>query len=246
MEPEWLRMASSVGMWVIAFFFAGNALIASYLFYRLAKKTGRRMKIKEEVMHEALKASFITSLGPAMGAFVGLTVMVLALGGAYAFARESAAVGSIMYELIAARFGAEAAGVPLTREGMTVSALPIIFWVGAIGSFGWVLTGGVFTRWLPKLKDLLGGGDTKRLQVISVTMMLGAFGRMLTNDSIKPLVTKGQWPAIVASVTGGLAAAIWLKSADKMGKPKIKEYFLVVALIVGMVCGQITRLALTP
>jgi hypothetical protein len=204
------------------------------------------MKMKEEVMHEALKASFITSLGPAMGAFVGLTVMVLALGGAYAFARESAAVGSIMYELIAARFGAEAAGVPLTREGMTVNALPVIFWIGAIGSFGWVLTGGVFTRWLPKLKDLLGGGDTKRLQIISVAMMLGAFGRMLTNDSIKPLLTKGQWPAIVASVTGGLAAAIWLKTADKMGKPNIKEYFLVVALIVGMVCGQITRLALTP
>jgi MFS family permease len=246
MEPEWLRMASSAGMWIIAFFFAGNALIGSYLFYRLAKKTGRRMKMKEEVMHEALKASFITSLGPAMGAFVGLTVMVLALGGAYAFARESAAVGSIMYELIAARFGAEAAGVPLTREGMTVAALPIIFWVGAIGSFGWVLTGGVFTRWLPKLKDLLGGGDTNRLQVISVTMMLGAFGRMLTNDSIKPLLTKGQWPAIVASVTGGLAAAIWLKTAEKMGKPNIKEYFLVIALIVGMVCGQITRLALTP
>jgi hypothetical protein len=151
-----------------------------------------------------------------------------------------------MYELIAARFGAEAAGVPLTREGMTVAALPIIFWVGAIGSFGWVLTGGVFTRWLPKLKDLLGGGDTNRLQVISVAMMLGAFGRMLTNDSIKPLIAKGQWPAIVASVTGGLAAAIWLKSAEKMGKPSIKEYFLVVALIVGMVCGQITRLALTP
>jgi MFS family permease len=246
MEPEWLRMASSPGMWVIAFFFAGNALIASYLFYRLAKKTGRRMKMKEEVMHEALKASFITSLGPAMGSFVGLTVMVLALGGAYAFARESAAVGSIMYELIAARFGAEAAGVPLTREGMTIAAVPIIFWVGAIGSFGWVLTGGVFTRWLPKLKDLLGGGDTNRLQVISVAMMLGAFGRMLTNDSIRPLITKGQWPAMVASITGGLAAAIWLKTADKMGKPNVKEYFLVIALIVGMVCGEITRLALTP
>jgi MFS family permease len=246
MEPEWLRMASSPGMWVIAFFFAGNALIASYLFYRLVKKTGRRMKMKEEVMHEALKASFITSLGPATGSFVGLTVMVLALGGAYAFARESAAVGSIMYELIAARFGAEAAGVPLTREGMTVAAVPIIFWVGAIGSFGWVLTGGVFTRWLPKLKDLLGGGDTNRLQVISVAMMLGAFGRMLTNDSIKPLIAKGQWPALVASITGGLAAAIWLKTAEKMGKPNVKEYFLVIALIVGMACGEITRLALTP
>jgi hypothetical protein len=204
------------------------------------------MKMKEEVMHEALKASFITSLGPAMGAFVGLTVMVIALGGAYAFARESAAVGSIMYELIAARFGAEAAGVPLTREGMTVAALPIVFWIGAIGSFGWVLTGGVFTRWLPKLKELLGGGDVKRLQIITVAMMLGAFGRMLTNQSIRPLITKGQWPAIVASITAGIAAAIWLKTADKIGKPNMKEYFLVVALIVGMFFGQLTRLAMTP
>jgi hypothetical protein len=240
-EPEWLRMASSTGMWIIGFIFAGNALVASYLFYRLAKKTGRRMK-----MNEALKASFITSLGPAMGTFVGLTVMVIALGGAYSFARESAAVGSIMYELIAARFGAEAAGVPLTREGMTVAALPVVFWVGAIGSFGWVLTGGVFTRWLPKLKELLGGGDSKRLQIIAVAMMLGAFGRMLTNSSIKPLLTKGQWPALVASITAGVAAALWLKTADRLGKPNMKEYFLIVALIVGMVCGQLTRLSLTP
>ncbi len=246
MDPEWLRMANSPGMWIIGFIFAGNALIASFLFYRLAKKTGTRMKIKAEVMNEALKASFITSLGPAMGAFVGLTVLVIALGGAYAFARESAAVGSIMYELIAARFGAEAAGVPLTREGMTVAALPIIFWIAAIGSFGWVLTGGVFTRWLPKLKDWLGGGDTERLQIITVAMMLGAFGRMLTNDAIKPRITKGQWPALVASITGGAAAAIWLIMADKVGKSNLTEYFLIIALIVGMVCGQITRLALTP
>jgi len=245
-EPEWLRMASSPGMWIIGFIFAGNALIQSYLFYRLARKTGTKMKIKTEAMGEALKASFITSLGPAMGSFVGLTVMVIALGGAYAFARESAAVGSIMYELLAARFGAEAAGVPLTREGMTVAALPIVFWIGAIGSFGWVLTGGVFTRWLPKLKDWLGGGDTRRLQIITVAMMLGAFGRMLTNDSIKPLLTKGQWPAIVASIAGGTAAALWLFMAKKSGKSSLKEYFLVVALIVGMAFGQITRLALTP
>jgi hypothetical protein len=233
-------------MWIVGFLFAGNALVCSYFFYRLAKKTGRRMKMKEEIMHEALKASFITSLGPAMAAFVGLTVLVIALGGAYAFARESAAVGSIMYELIAARFGADAAGVPLTREGMTVAALPIIFWVAAIGSFGWVLTGGVFTRWLPKLKELLGGGDMNRLQIITVAMMLGAFGRMLTNDSIKPLLTKGQWPAMVASITGGAAAAIWLKTCDRLGKPNMKEYFLIAALIVGMFFGQITRLALTP
>ena len=95
MDPEWLRIASSPGMWVIGFVFAGKSLFQCFLFYRLARKTGQRMKMKPEIMDEALKASFITSVGPAMGTFIGLTVMVLALGGAYAFARESAAVGSI-------------------------------------------------------------------------------------------------------------------------------------------------------
>jgi hypothetical protein len=231
-------------MWVIGFIFAGNALLASWFFFRLAKRTGRKMQIREEVMRKALKASFITSIGPAMGAFVGLTVMVIALGGAYAFARESAAVGSIMFELIAARSAAEAAGVALTREGMTVNALPIVFWIAAIGSFGWVLTGGVFTRWLPRFKEWLGRGDFRRLQIITVAMMLGAFSRMLANSSIRPLLTKNEWPAIVASVTAGLAAAIWLKTADRIGKPNLKEYFLIVALMVGMTCGQLTRLSL--
>src|SRR6185436_18266198 len=166
--PEWLKVATSPGLWIIACVFAGNALIQSFLFYRLSRRVGTRLQIDKRTMDEAVKASFITSVGPAFGSFVGMTVMVLALGGAYAFARESAGVGSIMYELIAARAGAEAAGVELTREGMTVPALLTIFWVTALGSFGWVLVGGVFTRWLPKVKDAIGGGDHRRLRLVSV------------------------------------------------------------------------------
>ena len=127
MEPEWIKVATGPGFWVIGFIFAGNALTQSYLFYRLSRRTGARLRMGEGGTREAIKASFIASLGPAFGSFVGMTVLVLALGGAYAFARESAGVGSIMYELIAARAGAEAAGVPLTREGMTLPALLIIF-----------------------------------------------------------------------------------------------------------------------
>ena len=242
MEPEWMRAATSPGLWIIGFIFASNALIQSYLFYRLSRRTGARMQMGKKGMSEAVKASCIASLGPAFGSFVGMTVLVLALGGAYAFARESAGVGSIMYELIAARAGAEAAGVPLTREGMTLPALQIIFWVAALGSFGWVLVGGVFTRWLPKIKNLIGGGDTRRLQMITVAIMLAAFARLLCNDAVVPLVRDGRWPALVASIVGGGVALAWLLYADRAKKPAIKEYFLIVALVVGMTAGQITRL----
>ena len=244
MEPEWMKVATSPGLWVIGFIFAGNALIQSYLFYRLSRRVGTRLRMGEVGMNEAVRASFITSLGPAFGSFVGMTVLVLALGGAYAFARESAGVGSIMYELIAARAGAEAAGVPLTREGMTVPALLTIFWVAALGSFGWVLMSGVFTRWLPKIKDLMGGGDTTRLQIVSVAIMLAAFGRLLVNDSVAPLLLTGRWPATIASVVGGAAAWACLLHADRANKPALKEYVLVIALVLGMTAGEITHLAL--
>jgi hypothetical protein len=126
MEPEWIRVATGPGFWVIGFVLAGNALIQSCPFYRLSRRTGPRLRMGEGKTREAIRASFIASLGPAFGNFVGMTVLVLALGGAYAFARESAGVGSIMYELIAARAGAEAAGVSLTREGLTPPALLIL------------------------------------------------------------------------------------------------------------------------
>ena len=244
MEPEWMKVATSPGLWIIGFTFAGNALIQSYLFYRLSRRVGTRLQMGEGGMNEAVRASFITSLGPAFGSFIGMTVLVLALGGAYAFARKSAGVGSIMYELIAARAGAEAAGVPLTREGMTVPALLIIFWVAALGSFGWVLIAGVFTRWLPKIKDLIGGGDTTRLQMVSAAIMLAAFARLLANDSVAPLLLDGRSPAIIASVPGGGAAFAWLIYADRANKPALKEYFLIIALVLGMTAGEITRLAL--
>jgi hypothetical protein len=244
MEPDWLNAATSPGLWLIACIFAGNALVQSYLFYRLSRRVGTRLQMSDAGMNEALRASFITSLGPAFGSFVGMTVLVLALGGAYAFARESAGVGSIMYELIAARAGAEAAGVPLTREGMTVPALLIIFWVGALGSFGWVLVGGVFTRWLPRIKDLIGGGDTRRLQMVAAAIMLAAFARLLANDSVLPLVRDGRSPAIIASLAGAGAALAWLLYADRAQKPALKEYFVMIALVVGMTAGEIARRSL--
>ena len=236
-----MKVATSPGLWIIGFIFAGNALIQSFLFYRLSWRIGTRLQMGEAGMKEAVKASFITSLGPAFGSFVGMTVLVLALGGAYAFARESAGVGSIMFELIAARAGAEAAGVPLTREGMTVPALLVIFWVAALGSFGWVLIGGVFTRWLPKVKDLISGGDTTRLQLVSTAIMLAAFGRLLATDSVAPFLRNGRSPALIASIVGGGGALAWLLYADRTKKPALKEYFVIIALLLGMSAGEISR-----
>jgi hypothetical protein len=149
-----------------------------------------------------------------------------------------------MYELIAAREGAAAAGVPLTREGMTVEALSVIFWVGALGSFGWVLVGGVLTRWLPKIRDAIGGGNTRKLQIVSVAIMLAMFSRLLANDSLLPLLRDGSWPPMIASLAGGGATMAVMLYAQRANRPGLREYSLIIALVAGMTAGQLARLAL--
>ena len=51
-------------------------------------------------------------------------------------------------------------------------------------------------------------------------------------------------PAVVASVVGGGAALAWLLHADRVNKPALKEYSLIIALVLGMTAGEITRLTL--
>jgi len=244
MEPEWLKQATGFGMWFIGVLTAGNALLLTFFIYRHAHKYGLKMGLKAESMKESIKAALITSIGPCMGIFVGMTVLVIALGGAVAFIRESAGVGSIMFELIASRSGAEAAGVKLTREGMNSIGLATILWTMATASVAWVLIGGVFTRWLPKLKDVMGQGNPKQMAIISAAIMLAAFGRLLISDSIKPLIDKGFLPPFIGMIIAFLVAIGWLIWSDKLKKPIMKEYFILIAIVVGMAVSQIIKLGM--
>jgi hypothetical protein len=241
MEPDWLRQATGFGMWFIGALTAGNALILTLIVYRHAHRYGLKIGLKAESMRESVKAAVITSIGPCLGIFVGMTVLVIALGGAVAFIRESAGVGSIMFELIAARAGAEAAGVELTREAMSSMGLATILWAMASGSVAWVLMGGVFTRYLPKLKDVMGQGNPKQMAVISAAIMLAAFGRLLISDGIKPLIDKALLPPFIGTLVAFLVAIGWLLWSDRLKKPIMKEYFILIAIVVGMAISQIVR-----
>jgi len=239
LPEEWLVIAMSWAMWLIGFITMGNALIQSILFLRVARRAGAKLGLKPEVLRRALHAAFITSFGPCLGIFVGMVPLVIALGGAVAFIRESAGVGSIMFELIAARSGAEAAGVPLTREGMTLLGLATILWTMAAGSVEWVIIGGVFTRWLPALRDKMGGGDPELISLISVAIMLGAFSRLFTTDNIMPAIRLARFAPLTAGITGLVVAVSWIKLADRLRKPWLKEYFMLLAIVLGMAVAQL-------
>lgn len=234
----WTDLAGNYILWIIGFITAGNALVQTLLFYRKTRETAQKMGLKREILKEVIKSSAISSVGPSLGIFVGMFILVIAMGGAVAFIRESAGVGSIMFELYAAMMGATAAGATLTAEGMTLTGFQAVLWTMATCSVGWVIVGGIATRWLPKMRDKMGGGDPKLIGLVTTAMMLGAFGKMVTTDALIPAIT-GKYAPITAMIVGFIVAMGWLRLADKLNKPTLKQYFLLISLILGMAVAQL-------
>jgi len=247
---DWWLAATSSGMWIIGLITMGNALLQTYLFYGTIKRTGQKLQLKEETLKRAVRASLLTSLGPSIGVVAGMFILIVALGGAIAFIRESAGVGSIMFELIAANSGAEAAGAELSREGMTGVALAATLWAMASGSVAWVLIAGFGTRWLPQLRQKLSRVNPALMGLLSIAIMLGAFSRQLINDDILPGIYailslppsrgfRAKPGNLIAGVIGLFVAIIWIKNAERMGKPELAPYFMIISIIFGVIIAQI-------
>lgn len=110
---EWWRIANGPATWLGGFILAGLASLGAYLMYRKAYKVGLEIGLPEEKLREAIRASAITVIGPSSAIVVGMLAIIVSLSPGVAWLRESAGIGSIMYELATASFGAQAAGESL-------------------------------------------------------------------------------------------------------------------------------------
>ena len=237
---DWLSIANGPILWIIGVITAGNSLVQTLLMFRHSRKTADKIGLKPGTVGKTIRVAALAAIGPSMGSFIGMVVLVLALGGAIAWIRESAGIGSIMFEFMIAQSGADAAGVALTREGMTLVGVATIVWGMALSCIPWIITGGVSARWLPKLKDTFLTKEPKMIGLISTCAMLGMFSKFAMDytyvkfkggDNITP----------ITFVVGAITGFIWVKLADALHKPELKQYLILVCIAVGMTVGQIIR-----
>lgn len=91
---------------------------------------------------------------------------------------------------------------------------------------------GCFTPALEKVRDKMSGGDSKWLVALSGACSIGIFGYLNAND-----IAKGIGNA--SAVIGGIISMALLQKFVVPKYPKIKEYTLGMAMILGMACGII-------
>ncbi len=213
--------------WVLCGVTVVLSAIQAILYMRQSFKTAKEVNLDPKIPREALRIGFISAIGPALGVFIVMVGLMASIGGPMAWLRLSI-IGAAATELTAANVGAEACGVTLGSEEYTLVCLAVSWFTMALNGMGWLLFTGVATPSLEKLRNKVSGGDMKWLVVLSGACSLGIFGYLNAGEIMKGV---GNTIAVLA---GAISMVAIVKTICQK-HPKLMEYSLGMAMIVGMI-----------
>jgi len=183
-------------------------------------------------MNGAIKSSAITAFGPSLVILSTMIALLVAVGGPVAWMRLSF-IGSAMFEMMAASFGAEAMGVTIGADKMTNIAFANAVWTMTLGALGWILVATLSADKMDIVQKKFSGSDTKLMGVIASGAILAAFGA----NSATHLVALNKNTA--ACIAGGIIMLALGTLADKKDIKWLREWALFFALFGGMFAGVI-------
>ncbi|MCQ1530661.1 DUF5058 family protein [Lutispora saccharofermentans] len=230
MNQEILRVANEIGVWLAAAPVVILTAIQAIIYTRLARKTARELNIPDEKCDRAFKTGLLTAIGPVIAIFIVMVGMMSVIGGPISWLRLSI-IGSAPTELTAAKTGADALGVSFGGADYDLNALATGWWTMAVNGAGWLVFAGLFTHKLEGIRNKVGGGDVKWLAVLSSAAMLGVFGYLNSGD------IKNGGGGLIAVIAGAISMVVVIKLTEKL--PKLKEYALGIAMLVGMLAAVI-------
>lgn len=223
---DYLKIANSWQVWLACGVTVLIAIIQTTLYMRMARKTAREIKLPSELPNKAFRIGLISAIGPAMGVFIVMVGLMASIGGPMSWLRLSI-IGAAPTELTAASYGAQASGTALGSSTYTLTAMAVSWFAMALNGAGWLVVTGVFTPSLEKLRDKISGGDGVWLAVLSGACTLGIFGYLNVNE-----ICKG-WGNAAAVIAGALCMILLVKLVVPKF-PKLMEYTLGIAMLVGM------------
>ena len=232
MEENYMSIANSVPMWLAAGLAVGLALFQSILFAVKSYSQGKEEGLTQIQMKSAMKSSLITSIGPSFVILSGLLSLLVTLGGPMAWMRLSF-IGSVMFEMMAVGFGAEAVGVTIGVDPMTKVAFANAVWVMALGSIGWIIVATLSANSMGKFQNKISKGDPGLMKVISTAALLGSFGSLVVPHLMR--LNKNT----VAAVAGALIMLVLSPMADKKNIKWLKEWALFFSLFGGMIIAAV-------
>lgn len=232
---EYLNIANSSILWLSAFPIVVLVLVQSIIFYRRTMASAELVDLSKSEANKALKVGAVSAIGPAMGVFVVMLGLMSAIGGPLAWMRLSV-IGAAPTELAASQMAAKGMGTAMTSPNYGVRDFANAAWVMALNGSAWLIFTGLFSHKIEGFTEKISKGDPKRLGILMISAMCGAFAYLFGNELIKILDPKTRAFAI-----SGISAAIVMIVLERFAEkyPKLSEYNLGIAMIVGMASAVI-------
>ena len=222
-----LWIICSITVFVIAF--------QAFLFARLAKKNAPSFGITKEQCWTAFRVGMVTAIGPSLAILIVMVGLMAVLGEPLTWMRLSMIV-SAANELTAARIGAEAVGIDFNSPAFGETAL-FVAWLGmAINGIGSLVGCLLFSGHLEKMKAKITSYNPKILVFVSGAAMTAIYGNLSSAE------LKSGGANLAAWFIAGVAMFVLVKVSNTY--PKLKEYNLGLAMILGTVVGAIVKMTM--
>jgi hypothetical protein len=227
---EYLKVANDPILWIMCLPVVTMVAIQAIIFSKRAFIAAKSVQLTKQECKDAFRIGAISAIGPAVAVFVVMLGMMAVVGGPMTWLRL-AVIGSAPTELAASTMGAKAMGVEFGGEGYGVLEYANSVWAMTLNGIGWLVFAGLFTHKLDGMRNKFAKGDTKLIGEISGAAMLGAMAYLLGGH----LIAGGG--RLVSALAAGISMILLGKLSEKF--PKLVEYNLGIAMIVGMVAGVI-------
>lgn len=234
---NYLDVANSPILWLSVLPVVIIVVVQGLIFLKLAKKAAPLADLSTPEINKAFRVGATSAIGPALGVFVVMLGLMAAIGGPLAFQRL-AIIGAAPTELAAATMAAKAQGLTLGGEGYGLVNFANACWVMALNGSAWLFMTGMFTDKIERINHKVSGGNKNKVGILGTAAMLGAMGFLVCTDVTKELHPKpgvDNSGYIATAIGAGIAMVILEKIAKKY--PKLVEFNLGIAMIVGMICG---------
>ena len=227
-------MANSLLMWVACAPAVLWVVFQAWIFFKRSRQDSLRMGLEPIQVSRAIRSASIASVGPCFVMLSAMLTLMLYVGAPLAWLRVDF-IGSVSYELVAAKFAADSMQLKLGSPEMDASFLAVAVVVMTTGCVPWVLFAALFSDKMERVNALMSGGNARLVPVLGGGAVIGCFGS-LTADSMYPL-----GPATCAAVVSGGLMAVITRFNSKAKLQWLTEWGLTICMVVGMAAAVIIQ-----
>lgn len=228
-----LQIANSAPFWIFAAIIVAIVVFQALVFLWIAKKSAPEAGLSDQEVTTAIRAGFISSIGPSFGIVIVLVSLIALLGSPITLMRIGI-IGSAATESSAAAIGASSFGTELGASDFPIEALSAIVWVMFLGGMGWLLFVMLFTKSMGKTQAKIQKSNPKIMASVALAAMLGAFAYLASEQMVT---------SFNHTIAGALALISMISMmifADKRDLSWLKEWALGFSLVIGMATGYIS------